>query len=210
MVVCPLAFEAGVLRREGLDRHVEIQVCGPGASGVNRWAAAHAPTRPVILCGLAGSLSRSCEIGTAHVPSAVIDRDGLRHEPSLGIPPPEGPVISSADHTLTTPPAKRDFADRAEADLVDLESTAFARAAARGAWHWTIVRGISDGPETTLPADVDGWVTAQGDTRPGKVLQAVLRGRASIGQLRRLRADGMTAMRAAARLVERIVRDEVS
>ncbi len=113
--------------------------------------------------------------------------------------------MSCPASTLTTPAAKRAWADRSGADLVDLESAAFARIATTNGWDWGIVRGVSDGPDTTLPGDIDTWVDGRGRPRPGRVLRAVLGGRVGVGRLARLRADGIAAMSAAAVVLQRML-----
>ncbi len=119
---------------------------------------------------------------------------------------PGGPVVSCPGRTLTSPEAKREWAARTGSDLVDLESAAFARVAEENRWRWAIVRGVSDGPDTTLPADIDTWVDAIGRTRIGRVARAMLRGRVTLGQLMRLRTDGNAAMSAAAAVIERMLK----
>ncbi len=118
---------------------------------------------------------------------------------------PGGPVVSCPDRTLTSPEAKRAWAAHSGADLVDLESAAFARVADENRWRWAIVCGVSDGPDTTLPADIDTWVDAGGRTRIGRVARALLRGHVSLGGLMRLHTDGSAAMSAAAALIERML-----
>ena len=65
---------------------------------------------------------------------------------------------------------------------------------------------MSDGPDTTLPADIDTWVDTRGRTRLGRVARAVLRGHVNLGQLMRLRTDGSAAMAAAAAVIERMLK----
>jgi hypothetical protein len=114
-------------------------------------------------------------------------------------------IVSCPANTLTTPAAKGAWARQSGADLVDLESAAFARIAVEEGWDWGIVRGISDGPDSSLPADIDTWVDQQGRSRPGRVLRAVLGGRAGVGQIARLRTQGIAAMTAAAVVLERML-----
>jgi len=116
-----------------------------------------------------------------------------------------GAVVSCPPSTLTTPAAKRAWAERSGADLVDLESAAFARIAETWGWKWGIVRGIGDGPDATLPGEIGTWVDGRGRSRPGRVLRAVMGGRVGVGQLARLRADGIAAMTAAAVVLERML-----
>ncbi len=116
-----------------------------------------------------------------------------------------GAVVSCPANTLLTPAAKRAWAEHSPADLVDLESAAFARIAVEKGWDWGIVRGVSDGPDTTLPGGIDTWVDGQGRSRPGRVLRAVLGGRVGVGQLARLRTQGIAAMTAAAVVLQRML-----
>jgi len=179
--------------------------CGAGADAAARWASEHVASGPVILCGLAGALNDNFDVGTAHTVAAAIGEDGRRLEPSLR--EQAGPVVSCPPRALTTPQARRAWSagSGSGADLADLESAAFARVAVEKDWQWGIVRGVSDGPDTTLPAGIDTWVDADGRTRTGRVVGALLRGRVGLGQLVRLRADSTRAMAAAAVVVERML-----
>ena len=204
LVVCPLHFERRALARAGLGRCCTLACSGPGPLAAGRWARGQSPTGAVILCGLAGSLNTRFAVGTAHSVSSVLVDAGTRLTPPMSAP--GGPVVSCPDRTLTSPEAKREWAARSGADLVDLESAAFARVADEHRWRWAIVRGVSDGPETSLPDDIDTWVDPVGRTRIGRVARAMLRGRVSLGQLLRLRTDSSAAMTAAAAVIERMLK----
>ena len=210
-VVCPLEFERRVLHRAELGDRCRLDCCGPGPQGVARWAAGRDASAPVILCGLAGSASGSYPPRRAYVPAAVVTDDGQRLEPTLGVgrvgERDPAPLIGSADRTLTTARAKQDWARQTGADLVDQESVAFARTAADRGWPWTIVRGVGDGLQTTLPEGIDAWVDDRGRTRVAAVCRAVATGRAGIRQLIRLRSDGLAAMRAAAEVLRHMLDD---
>ncbi len=203
LVVCPLRFERRALQRAGLGRCCTLACSGPGADAIGRWASGQSPPGAVILCGLAGSLDSRFAVGTAHSVSSVLVDDGTRLTPSMSAP--DGPVVSCPGGTLTSPEAKRKWAAHRGSDLVDQESAAFARVADENRWRWAIVRGVSDGPDTTLPADIDTWVDAAGRTRLGRVARTVLCGRVNPGKLMRLRADGTEAMEAAAAVIERML-----
>ena len=202
IVVCPLEFERRLLVRAGVGRRCELACCGPGAERVRRWASRQTPSGAVFLCGLAGALSDTFAVGTACAVAAVEGDDG-QFRPS--ITESAGAAVSCPPSTLTTPAVKRAWAEHTGADLVDLESAAFARIAVSKGWDWGIVRGVSDGPDTTLPCVLDTWVDARGRSRPGRVLRAVLGGRVGIGRLARLRADGIAAMSAAAVVLDRML-----
>ena len=157
----------------------------------------------MILCGLAGAVRDGFAVGDAWSVGAVVGDGGQRSTPSLASS--GGPTVSCPARALTTPEAKRAWADSTDADLVDLESAAFARIAMERGWAWGIVRGVSDGPDATLPADIDTWVDGRGRSRPGRVIRALLTGRAGVGQLRRLRSGGAAAMASAAAVLERML-----
>jgi hypothetical protein len=133
--------------------------------------------------------------------------DGRRLTPTLGAGNDPAPLLGSADRTLTTPAAKRAWARRTGADLVDREAAAFAGAATERGWQWTIVRGVGDGPQTPLPEGIDAWVDDRGRTRAAAVCRAVALGRAGIRPLIRLRSDSVAALRAAAEIIRRMLDD---
>jgi hypothetical protein len=205
IVVCPLEFERRALHRAGLAARCHLLCCGPGPEAVQRWCAEQTPSGPVILCGVAGSVQATYSARTAHAASAVLGDNGRRYVATCGPRSDGGPVIACTRDTLTTPEAKAAWADRTGADLVDRESAAFAAAADRYNWRWTIVRGVSDGPEATLPDNVDTWVDGRGHTRFGAVLRALVTGRARRGPLDRLRTDAAAAMAAAAEVIRRML-----
>ena len=77
---------------------------------------------------------------------------------------------------------------RAGADLVDLESVAFAEIATDRGWRWAIVRGVSDDAGSPLPAGVESWVDRRGRSRPLRTAGAVVRHPAMVASLVRLGA----------------------
>jgi hypothetical protein len=215
IIVTPLEFERRILERRlrRLRRTGRCPpcCCGPGPEAVQRWAAGVTPhaNQPVLLAGLAGSLKKTFATRSAHLAGAVVGEEGTRWEPSFsaarGPDDRSPPVIASAPATLTTPQAKRAWADRSGADLVDRESAAFADAATRHGWRWAIVRGVSDGPDTPLPHDIDAWIDDHGRTRFGIVWRSLALRPGRMGQVFRLRADSVAAMQAVARVIQRLV-----
>jgi len=111
---------------------------------------------------------------------------------------PAGCIVTSAARIACTKQEKASRARRSAADVVDLESVAFATAASSLGWRWGIVRGISDGPATDLPEGIEGWIAARGHLLAGAVLAALCRRPGVVFSLRRLRRDGLAAMRAVA------------
>jgi nucleoside phosphorylase len=101
--------------------------------------------------------------------------------------------------------AKRAERARSGADVVDMESAAFAREAMARGWRWTIVRGISDGALDALPADVADWTDADGRTRAARVAVALLRRPALARDMARLGARSRRAMAAVARALDEAI-----
>jgi hypothetical protein len=106
--------------------------------------------------------------------------------------------VTSAPIPVRRAEEKVRLADEIGADLVDLESRAFAVAATSRGWRWGIVRGISDAANTDLPGGIERWVDGAGRLRWPFVLAAMSRRPALLGPLLRLRRDAWAAMRAVA------------
>ena len=209
IILTPLVFERRALARAGLGSDASLSCCGPGRSAIERWAAG--PTAPpaprlVILAGLAGSMRPAFPARSAYAAATVIAANGARREPPLPWTG-QSAVIASAPGTLTTPQAKRSFADSSGADLVDRESAAFAEAAEKRGWRWAIVRGVSDGSDDALPADIDDWVDPKGRTRVSSVAGWLIRRPARIRPLLHLRADSVAAMEAVAMVVRSMLEE---
>jgi len=203
-IVCALEIERRALAGAKLPA-ASVACCGPGPQGVRRWADGARPQGPVLLCGLAGALSDRCPPGAAFVAAAVIGEDGARYDPTGAWRDPDGPVIAQARAAVTTPAGRSALAERSGADLVDLESAAFGSIACSRGWPWGVVRGVSDGPDAVLPPTIGDWVDDRGRTRGGRVVAAVLTGRASPSTLRRLGRDSAAALRAVAETVRRML-----
>ncbi len=206
-VICPLEFERRALLQAGVGKYCEVSCCGPGALAARQGVESSAITDgPIILAGLAGALRADISNGSAYVPTRVIDDAAHSWRPTGlaegNLPGPSGPTIISTVHTITTTPDKHALAERSGADLVDLESAAFAEAASAAGRRWAIVRGVSDSLHDMLPEDIDEWVDAQGRTRTSAVIAAILRRPALVGEVRRLRADSIEAMNAVAEVID--------
>ena len=183
-VICPLEFERSRLARAAKARGWVLHCSGPGRAAIERWAASvrFPAGTEVVLAGVAGGLRPAAIPGTAVVPSIIVDEDGRLWHPTartgrgdVAAPPRPAVRCLSAQHVLRTPDAKRVAAERFDADLVDMESAAFARVAEAAGWNWRVIRGISDGYNETLPEGVERWTSANGRTRIGAVLGSLAR-----------------------------------
>ncbi|MFM1822245.1 MAG: Nicotinate-nucleotide adenylyltransferase [Planctomycetota bacterium] len=218
LVFCPLGFERRAFMRFG---KLPVVTTGPGADAIrhafaqrDRWPI-HTP-RLVLLLGLAGALDDDLHAGTA-VFATHVTRDGggelrsaLWHrgcslEGSSAFAPgrtPECLRIAETEAPATTPAEKTALRTATGAHLVDTESHAFAECATAAGIAWVVVRGISDGAGDTLPPEVADFVDARGETRPLRVLGAIARRPALLGELARLARRSRTAMRDASFLAD--------
>jgi hypothetical protein len=211
IIICPLRRELRLLQRSaprGAD--VEWLCCGPGPRGVEVAAKTiGASKRTVILAGLAGGLTHRASAGTALVAAEVVEPTSFERWRSTwqsfqSDAPLPLCIVTSTDECVTTPAAKAALAARTGADMVDLESVAFAKAATALGWQWAVVRGISDGPDQALPPGIDGWVDSTGRTRFGSVLMALARRPALIPALFNMASTSKAALRRTGMLIARV------
>lgn len=204
-LLSPLEFERSALRGVGRRPGVRLHCCGPGAERVAAWAArAGLPAGSlVVLVGVAGALAGGLAAGAAVEVSEVVGA-GVAG-PSLrltGLPLARAVSVAAP---LADADEKRAERARSGADVVDMESAAFAREAMARGWRWTIVRGISDGALDALPAGVAGWTDADGRTRAARVAVALLRRPALARDMARLGARSRRAMAAVARALDEAI-----
>ena len=195
IIVCPLEFERAALRRAGVDRWAELCCCGPGSERMAQWwAALRTISSPIILAGVAGSLNDSHQAGCAWWISEVVDaRTGTQFVPSW-FAPASRCIITSVDQAVGNPAAKERLHLQTGADLVDMESLTFARCAAQREATWAIVRGVSDGAQSSLPKGINRWVNQRGQTQGLRVLVDLVRRPREIRLVRELHASSRRAM----------------
>jgi adenosylhomocysteine nucleosidase len=199
-LVCALEFERSALAALARRRGWTLHCCGPRAAGVERWAgSAAAPPdgATVVLAGVAGATS-PIDAGHAVAVATVVDGHGGEWAATFGTAASRTARCLSAEAVLTSTEAKDRAARNHGADLVDLESAAFARAAAARGWRWAVVRGISDTVDETLPDGIGEWVDDRGRLRLWRVVRAIVARPSLLVRLRTLRARSVGAMRAVA------------
>jgi hypothetical protein len=217
LVVCALEYERRGLLRHGLGEVAEVQCCGPGAAGVRLWSQQRGTEhRLVILCGVAAGLDPAIASGEARIVTQVIDaKTGRRWipaalddlDPKRVLPPT---VVAAYEKILCDPSAKRDLHNRTGAHLADLESAAFAELATARGWRWTIVRGVSDGANDSLPIEVCRLVDAGGRTRPHEVGKCLVLRPNLLPELLRLRRHSIAAMAAVSNLLRNMIDHETT
>jgi hypothetical protein len=205
-IVCALEFERAILRRSELGDRCEIVCSGPGERGVHAWVSHANPQGPVVLAGLAGALRPGIRAGSAWCIREVIVPDGpSKLIPSLTFDRVPSAAVTSTSHAVTTPLARQQLHQQTGADLVDLESVAFAQVAVERNWEWAIVRAVSDDCAMTLPADIDTWIDESGATRISAVMRSTLRSPRIIPMLRQLRRSSRAAMTSLAQTLHQVL-----
>jgi nucleoside phosphorylase len=161
LIVCPLKHEARALTRAGLSSCAMIEVTGVGPASIARWCKRRGAERGriVILAGVAGALTDRCNVGEAYRIGRIVSADGS----NIGTPTLAGDtVITSVEEIIADEQRRAACVRETRADLVDMESAAFARCAQESGWRWAIIRGVSDGPTSPLPRYVTQWAKTDG------------------------------------------------
>lgn len=213
IVVCPLKFERDLLARHGIKDTADLHVCGMGADATRRWVETltNVDGRLIVMVGIAGGLSAHATPGAAFVIKEVRDaRAGgatykvdfdcvgsLREKCATAI-------VCMADRPISTIADKSLLCKEIGADLVDMESLAFAEAMTKRGLRWLVVRGVSDGPDDMFPAEVVHFIDDKGGTRYGTAIKYIARRPSLLKELLHLRRRSEEAMREAAGLVRDI------
>jgi nicotinate-nucleotide adenylyltransferase len=203
LVFCPLGFERRAFLRFG---KLPVVTTGPGADAIRRAFATRDawPVRDpgfVVLLGLAGSLDERLAPGSDHACREVVGEDAATALSSTLFPAATARIVGCAD-LASTPEEKGRLTRATGAQLVDMESRAFAACAEAAGLRWGIVRGISDGARETLPAELAGFVDARGETSIARVVAALLRRPSLLPALMRIGRTSRRAMRNASFTVD--------
>ena len=194
-VVCPLKYESRFARRS-LGDLADVLCHGPYREGMERvFDSGGLEARPlVILLGVSGGLRE-----TALCPpiARVVDESGNEWPVPIPDAPSNGATVAGVDRILTDEPSKRALGESAGADLVDMESHVFAERATADGLRWTVVRGVSDGPDDAFPAWIAELLDPMGGVRAGAVASRLALHPSSAATLRRIGRRGSRAMRAA-------------
>ena len=205
LALCALEHEARLFRKYA---KIPLVVTGLGAAGIAKAFAQRAqwpypkPTC-VILVGTSGALDPALARGTAYAANEVRTLDGRSWLPTRTVrsgtqtDQAHQPTVLSIDQPALVPASKRTLWNSTHAGLVDMESAAFAEACEREHLNWAVVRGVSDAANDALPRECVEFVDANGRTRIGAVLRAILRRPTLLRELLRLQRATEDAMRSA-------------
>ena len=170
-----------VIEGEHHDKVVAIVIAGVGRAAARRATelllAGHRPSW-IIAAGFAGALDPAMGRNDLVLPAEVIDLEGRRFpvEPLESL----GPVVQHARGRLVTvdrpvleAQAKAELHRTAQANLVDMESSAVAAVCAERLVRFLAVRVISDDAQSDLPREVATLLTRSGSYRVGAALRAI-------------------------------------
>jgi len=189
---------------------VVIAWTGEGRSSARRgagWVLGKVVAARLMVVGVSGGLSPDLTREALVVGRRVLDGCGPAPSPDptwtenvLRMRSARAGTVVTVDHMLGTPEAKADTWSefgRPDAAAADLETAAFAEAAAATGTPYLVVRAISDAAQDALPLDFERFRDVRGRIRRARVVGHALRHPSVIGDLLTLRSR---VARCAARL----------
>jgi adenosylhomocysteine nucleosidase len=170
----------------------------------------------LISFGIAGALAPGLTPGSLLVPRAVIDEIGTRYAADAawrmqitlalrgaGLRLDEGDLLGARE-AASSPARKAELHSVTGAVAVDLESHLVARAAARAARPFLVLRAVSDSAAQVLPDAAVHGLAPSGKPALGRVLLSVARDPRQIPALIKLAGDtrrGLDALGSALRVI---------
>jgi nicotinate-nucleotide adenylyltransferase len=204
LVFCPLGFERRAFLRFG---KLPVVTTGPGADAIRRAFASRSqwPVRTprfVVLLGLAGALDPRIEAGSDQACAEVLDSTSGEAALRSSLVRDAAARVLQIDSVAANVEEKARLFAVLQAQLVDLESRAFAECAEAAGLRWGIVRGVSDGAHDALPVELASFVDQAGETRIARVLAAIARRPALLPELMAIGRASRLAMRNASFTVD--------
>jgi adenosylhomocysteine nucleosidase len=207
------AAEVTITEGELGDKIIAVVVSGAGRIAARRaidlTIAGHRP-RMVISAGFAGALAPDLERNQLVVPSAVIDLENHRYEidpPALAsaLPSIRRGRLVTVDQIMATASEKQSLRQATEADLVDMESSAVARACLERMIPFVPIRVISDDARTELPREIGQMLTQTASYRVGFALRAIWKRPSSLKDFWALHEHALEASDRLAKTIARYV-----
>jgi len=232
-IVAALSLEVGVLT-DGLKRirkyqaaslpiiegeHngkiVAIAIAGPGRPAARRATelliAGHRPSW-IISAGFAGALNPAANRNDLALPGEIIDLDGgqfpvVRPESlGAGIRHLAGRLLT-VDRLILDSTEKAELHHTAQADMVDMESSAVAAVCGEKLIRFLSVRVISDDARTDLPREVASLLIRSGSYRVGAAVRAIWNRPSSLKDFWMLHERALEAADRLAKFVTRCIED---
>jgi adenosylhomocysteine nucleosidase len=214
LVMVALPEEAGpmVERLRRLGQAVRVHVSGAGPSRAARAAEKIVEReRPaaIVCAGLAGGLQAGFRRGEMVLATRVMDREGV-FDADAGLLSAARQVESLREATVLTVNrvlcTAREKSEHAHlAQVVDMESAAVARVAARAAIPFLAVRVISDAHDEEFPIDLSRYIDAEGNVKRLHVALAALAKPSRIAFLLRMHKSSQQGAQALARYCEKLM-----
>jgi len=179
----------------GADVLVAATGVGPvkAARGADRLMARHRP-HLVVGAGVAGALSEDLGVGDIFVARRVLDAEGAAPPPdpeltarASAMPGTRSGTLVCVERPLVTASEKASWAARVDAPAaVDMESAAWARAAAAHGIPYVVLRAISDHALDELPGYLSRCMDKDGGIRRWAVALHAMAEPSTIPVLRRM------------------------
>jgi nucleoside phosphorylase len=201
-VVVGLEAEARLARRFARD-----VIAAPGEHALQAAEQLSARGCDLLLSfGIAGALIDTLRPGDLVVATEIVTGRGryaAAQSLQVNVPHRTGAVFG-ADEAVVRAEDKKRLASASQCIAVDLESGHVATVASRRGRRFAVLRAIADPASRDIPRAALVGLDADGRTRPGAVLGALLRDPTQLGGVMRLAFDARAAMERLSALAERI------
>ena len=199
VILTAMPEERAAMWRRRFDRDVVIAATGVGARKAARAATLLcAGYRPELIvgAGVAGALSPDLGVGDIFIARRVLDREGAAPAPdealvarATALPGTRCGALVSVDRPLVTAAEKAGWATTVGESpaAVDMESAAWARAAAAPGIPYVVIRAISDGAHEELPGYLSKCMSKDGGIRRWAVALHAIAKPETIPALRQLK-----------------------
>lgn len=199
LIVTAIAEELAAFARRRLPEDIVAASTGDGPRQAAREAAALCVRhRPALLvgAGVAGALSCDLVVGDILVAQRVLDSTGAAPAPdeklvarACAMPGARSGTLLSVERPLVTPAEKAEWASQiGEAPAaVDMESAAWARAAAAHGIPYLVIRAVSDDALDELPGYLSRCMDKDGGIRRSAVALRALAQPSTIPTLLQMR-----------------------
>ena len=124
----------------------------------------------------------------------MILEDGTRLKSPLSAKNIQSVSIYSSEHLVHSSSHKSALNKESGAEIVDMESSAFARACTARGLRWLVVRSVSDVHDEDLPYQVAGWIDDFGRTRFSTIIKDLLRHPSLLRECLKMRSSANKAL----------------
>jgi adenosylhomocysteine nucleosidase len=204
-----------IVEGEHNGKIVAIAIAGPGRAAARRATelliAGHRPSW-IISAGFAGALNPTLNRNDLALPETVIDLEGgqfpVARPDSLGagIHHVTGRLLT-VDRLILDSVEKAELHHTAQADMVDMESSAVAAVCVEKLIRFLSVRVISDDARTDLPREVAALLVRSGSYRVGAAVRAIWNRPSSLKDFWTLHERALEAADRLAKFVMRCLED---